>query len=268
MILLVLSQLAIGSSVAAVFVKPALPLLLVALATGATALIAGSLHLGQPLKAWRSFLGWRKSWFSREVIALGGFVGLIALAVITNWLPIATSFGVVFAASAALVGVITVACSAMIYVKTRRDFWNGSHSFPKFFGTALLLGVAVTMTVFSFAKPGSSGIIVASVIGLTVVTLAKLGFERRIFSHVVDVETAAQTPLNKTARLLAGELNGVVRARVALGIVGGVVIPLIMLGQIATTAASLSVVAAVLCVAGELIERYLFFTAVGTSVTE
>ena len=100
-ILLTLSQLAIGSSVAAVFVKPALPLLLIALVVGAVALVAGSLHLGQPLKAWRSFLGWRKSWFSREVIALGGFVALIALAVMTNLLPITKSVGLAFAALAA-----------------------------------------------------------------------------------------------------------------------------------------------------------------------
>jgi len=55
--LLALSQLAVGASVAAVFVQPALPLLLIALAAGLVALGAGSLHVGQPLKAWRSFLG-------------------------------------------------------------------------------------------------------------------------------------------------------------------------------------------------------------------
>jgi DMSO reductase anchor subunit len=227
------------------------------------ALIAGSLHLGQPLKAWRSFLGWRKSWFSREVIALGGFVGLITLAVITKWLPIATSFGVVFAALAALVGVITVACSAMIYVKTRRDFWDASRSFPKFFGTTLLLGAAVTMAVRSFTKP-DGGVLVASAIALVVATLVKLGIERRIFAHLVDEEAVGQTPLNKTARLLANELNGFVRARIALGAIGGVVVPLIMLVQIESEVTLLAIVSSVLCVAGEFLERYLFFTAVVT----
>ena len=46
----------------------------------------GALHLGQPLKAWRSFLGWRKSWFSREVIVFGAFGGSTALLVaLAEW---------------------------------------------------------------------------------------------------------------------------------------------------------------------------------------
>ena len=262
-VLLTLSQLAIGSSVAAVFVKPALPLLLVALATGATALVAGSLHLGQPLKAWRSFLGWRKSWFSREVIALGGFVGLVALAVMAMGMPVPTGLGVAVATLAAFAGLTTVACSAMIYVKTRRDFWSASRSFPKFFGTTLLLGVAVTMAVLSFTKPLGS-VFIASGVSLIAVTLAKLGFERHIFAHLVDEESAAQTPLNKTARLLANELTGLVRVRIACGAIGGVVVPLIMLVQIESEVTLLAIVSAVLCVAGEFLERYLFFTAVVT----
>ncbi|HEX5221010.1 MAG TPA: molybdopterin oxidoreductase, partial [Verrucomicrobiae bacterium] len=147
--------------------------------------------------------------------------------------------------------------------KTRRDFWNASHSFPRFFGTTLLLGIAATLPVLSFTKPGGS-MFISTGIALIAVTVAKLGFERRIFAHLVDEESAAQTPLNKTARLLAGELNGFVRARVALGVVGGVVMPLIMLAQVHSAVSLLVIVSAVLCVVGEFLERYLFFTAVVT----
>jgi len=262
-ILLTLSQLAVGTSVAAVLVKPALPLLLVALVVGAVALVAGSLHLGQPLKAWRSFLGWRKSWFSREVIALGGFVLIVALAVVAMWTPAIEPLENVLAPLAALIGSATVTCSAMIYVKTRRDFWSASRSFPKFFGTTVLLGAATMMATLAIARPGGAAFIVS---GLTLVaaTLAKLSFERRIFHHLVDEETVAQTPLNKTARLLAGELNGLVRARIALSVVGGVLLPLMMLSQIVSMTPVLAVVAVSLCAIGELIERYLFFAAVVT----
>ena len=34
-------------------------------------LLCSVLHLGQPLKAWRIFLGFRHSWLSREAVALG-----------------------------------------------------------------------------------------------------------------------------------------------------------------------------------------------------
>ncbi|MEI6537518.1 MAG: DmsC/YnfH family molybdoenzyme membrane anchor subunit, partial [Verrucomicrobiaceae bacterium] len=73
--------------------------------TAAVAGIAASvLHLGQPLKAWRCFLGWRKSWLSREILAFGFFAPL-AFASALNWL--ATS--VVTAA-----GVLSVFCSIMV----------------------------------------------------------------------------------------------------------------------------------------------------------
>jgi len=151
----------------------------------------------------------------------------------------------------------------MIYVKTRRDFWSASQSFPKFFGTTLLLGGATTMAVLSLTKPGS-GALLAATITLIVATLIKLAAERRIFNYLVDEETAAQTPLNKTARLLAGQLNGFVRGRIALGVIGGLTLPLLMLSQSTAMASSFAIATAVLCVFGEFVERYLFFTAVVT----
>ncbi len=261
--LLTLSQFAIGASVAAVFVKPALPLLILALVVGLVALVAGSLHLGQPLKAWRSFLGWRKSWFSREVIALSAFVFFIMLAVGAMWSPAGQPCERFLAPCAALAGLLTVTCSAMIYVQTRREFWNAARSFTKFFGTTLLLGSAATFATLGFTDT-SPGAIVASAVTLVVATIGKLGFERRIFLHLVDDGTPGPTPLNKTARLLAGELNGIVRARIALGLCGGVLLPLVAMSQVTTSLPALAVTALALSVVGELIERYLFFTAVVT----
>lgn len=263
-VLLVLSQLGVGASVASVFVQPALPLLLVGLIAGVVAMAAGSLHLGQPLKAWRSFLGWRKSWFSREVIALSGFVFLVALTAATMWSPRTEPLEKFLAPLTALSGLATVLCSAMIYVKTRRDFWSASRCFAKFFGTTVLLGAATTMVLLALTGAGGTAFIGSSVT-LIIAILAKLAFERRIFIHLIDEEASAQTPLNKTARLLGGELNGLVRARIALAVVGGVVLPLTMaMGQAASTTALLAAIAAGLCVVGEVIERYLFFTAVVT----
>jgi DMSO reductase anchor subunit len=265
-ILLVLSQLATGASVAALFVQPAPPLLLGSLVAGFVAMIAGSLHLGQPLKAWRSFLGWRKSWFSREVIALGAFVFLIALAAGAMWLPAVQPLEMFLAPLAVVAGLITVTCSAMIYVDTRREFWRAGFSFTKFFGTTLLLGVAATFATLLFTSASHSALD-ATGIALVLASVAKLAFERRIFTHLVDEETPGQTPLNKTARLFAGELSGFFRVRVVCGVLGGVVLPAFTLLQLVannSAAVLLAVAALVFCVVGEFIERYLFFTAVVT----
>jgi formate dehydrogenase iron-sulfur subunit len=263
-ILLVLSQFAIGASVAAVFIKPAAPLLWMALSAGLVVLPTGSLHLGQPLKAWRSFLGWRNSWFSREVIALGAFVFLVLLATGAAWFRQAQPFEKFLAPLAAGSGLLTVSCSAMIYVKTRREFWRAGQTFGKFFGTTLLLGTAAALMT-STLKRGDHPLFAAMAALLAVVTIIKLAFEHRTLAYLVDEETPVQTPLNKTARLLAGELNGALRMRIAFAIIGGVLLPVIALAEMAAGSTIQPLLAAAvltLCVAGEFLERYLFFTAV------
>ena len=45
----------------------------------------------------------------------------------------------------AAVGLAGVACSAMIYVDTRRRFWRWSQTFPRFFGTVITVALAIVM---------------------------------------------------------------------------------------------------------------------------
>ena len=77
------------------------------------------------------------------------------------------------------------------------------------------------------------------------------------------------TPLKRSALLLTRELSSVTLARFALGLLGGVLMPLLLLDaaarrrraracvQFAATTGLLFVA----CLAGELLERYLFFAA-------
>jgi formate dehydrogenase iron-sulfur subunit len=114
---------------------------------------------------------------------------------------------------------------------------------------------------------GSKAFLTAAATALAVATLIKLAFENRTLKHLVDAETPVQTPLNKTARLLAGELNSFLRLRIALGIIGGLVLPIISLAELVTGFTLnpfVAVAALALCIAGEFLERYLFFTAVVT----
>ncbi len=251
--MLVLTQLAVGASVAAVFIEGAKLLTMVAAGVGAGALGIASLHLGKPLKAWRAFLGWRKSWFSREVIVFGGYAPLAMTAAASFWFAPLAPFQKLFTLAAAATGLLGVACSAMIYVDTQREFWRASQCFGKFFGTTLLLGAA---TVLAMTNSASLPLIAV----LLITTVVKLGFENRVFQQLVDEDTLALTSLNKTARLMTDELGLAARLRVACGIVGGIVMPLFFVMNHAV--AALAVGALALCVVGELLERYLFFTAV------
>ena len=251
--MLVLTQLAVGVSIAAIFSDAAKLLTMVAAGVSAGALGIASLHLGKPFKAWRAFLGWRKSWFSREVIVFGGYVPLAMTAAASFWFAPLAPFQKPLLLATAATGLLGVVCSAMIYVDTQREFWRASQCFGKFFGTTLLLGAATTLAITNSA----SWPVIATLLGATVV---KLGFENRIFHQLVDEDTLMLTSLNKTARLMTGELGLVARFRVACGLAGGVALPLFLLVNHA--AAGLAAGALALCVVGELLERYLFFTAV------
>lgn len=256
--MLVLSQLSVGGSVAALFIEPARWLALVSAVVGALALVIASLHLGKPLKAWRAFLGWRKSWFSREVIVFAGYMPLAAVHAAAFWFTPLAAFQKAIVVAAAVTGLLGVVCSAMIYVDTRREFWSAAQTFGKFLGTTLLLGAATTFAICFLTSSVSPPVLVALAVFLFVVTVTKLAFEHRIFRHLVDEETLLLTPLNKSARLLEGQLGLVARMRVACAVLGGLLLPPLLL----LNGGGLALTALALCVVGELLERYLFFTAV------
>lgn len=256
--MLVLAQLAVGVSVAAPWLKSANGLPLVAAGTGVVGLNIATLHLGRPLKAWRAFLGWRTSWFSREIIAFGMFIPMAGLSALASWHAEWSAIVFVLKLVTALAGIAAVACSAMIYVDTRREFWNAKQSFGKFFGTTAVLGIAATMVVLAAgdaADPALSGLAFA----LAGIAMLKLSFERSIFRHLTDPQEPKLASLNKTALLMDNELGPATRLRFACGVLGGLVFPLIFL---LNPVWAIPLAALVFCLIGELLERYLFFTAV------
>jgi len=166
-VMLVLTQMAVGLSVTAgaltfcdptgfkMFIGSASLAVCTLLATG---LAASILHLGRPLGAWRAWIGLRTSWMSREIVAFGGFFGLALTLTIVARLPPRWSL---FDASiqqnlliqgtriTAVIGILSIACSAMIYIDTQRPFWAWTQVLPKFFGSVVATGLmgAALLTV-------------------------------------------------------------------------------------------------------------------------
>ncbi|MEX0745187.1 MAG: hypothetical protein WD118_06260, partial [Phycisphaeraceae bacterium] len=99
-------------------------------------------------------------------------------------------------------------------------------------------------------------------------TLLKLAWETRILLALRDAE---QTLLKRSARLLLGPLGRVTFTRTLTGLAGGVALPLLLIQSAAAPAADaaappaflvLLLIAFALTLVGELLERYLFFSAV------
>jgi formate dehydrogenase iron-sulfur subunit len=250
-----------------------------ALGFGLLALASSTLHLGRPLLAYRAVLGLRTSWLSREIVAFGLFAKLAAVYSVILWFfprVEATRWPLVLGGGVVTAGLTGVFCSIMIYNYTRRPFWSGSQTFAKFSLTTVWLGLSAVLTVSVLATGFRHGLSVGDMMetygrslcrALIYVASAKLLYEASLFGHLASKQS---TPLNRSARLMVGELAGWTRCRVACGVFGGVVLPTVLLNHMSAdaanpwtgpTIAAICLLSFALSVAGELLERTLFFTA-------
>ena len=231
-------------------------------------------NLHEFIKWYRAVLGLRHSWLSREIVAFGIFAALAAVYAFVRWyFPQleATVWPLVLGGSVVAAGLAGVFCSMMIYVYTRRPLWSGSRTFVKFSLTTVWLGLSAVLTVSLLAAGLSESLSVPELMadygrwlchGIVYVAAAKLLYEASLFRHLASKQA---TPLNRSARLMVGDLAVWSRCRFAAGVVGGMLLPLVMLNQSATvpgaTIAALGLASFALSLLGETLERTLFFTA-------
>jgi Fe-S-cluster-containing dehydrogenase component/DMSO reductase anchor subunit len=270
-LMLVLSQLAAGTfgleALLAPFDPAATPArCALGLAAAALGLAVANLHLGRPLYAFRAVLGLGTSWMSREIVVLGAFAGAAALLTASAWLPALTAplapLRPALAPFAAGLGLAGVACSIMIYADTRRALWHGARTAPLFLGSTLALGIS--SGVLAGLLAGATSGWLAGLAGLgAVVVAAKLRFEAGWLAPRDAQEAPA---LARSAALLRGPLAPLARLRRVLGLAGGVALPVLLalsllLWPQSPLLPSLAALALAACLAGEWLERHLFFRA-------
>jgi formate dehydrogenase iron-sulfur subunit len=248
------------------------------LATGV--LLAGLaisvLHLGRPLGAWRAFLGLRTSWMSREIVVFGMFAGTSILLVVSSpgpahffpVLPAAWAIhhaGVpvrVLALVTCLWGLLGVYCSAMVYVDTRRAFWSKAMTFPKFFGTTLLLGSGAAACVLAWNDFfGVADLSTLTRVAATVAMLVRTAlfvWEGATF-HAARVDRDHANHLS--AMTIWSLQRGLLRLRMILFLISSIfgLLSITHGGMVGASCGNISLLATV---ASQIMERYLFFTAV------
>lgn len=114
----------------------------IATVLGVAGTLVALLHLGRPWLAFRSVLGWRTSWLSREAIVFGLYLAGAACSLLVCFTPNPQSLATIAACLTAVLGIGAVLCSAMIYVATGRQLWSLGRTFTEFFGTTTLGGLA------------------------------------------------------------------------------------------------------------------------------
>jgi DMSO reductase anchor subunit/ferredoxin len=236
------------------------------------ALGASVFHLGRPSQAWRVFLGLRTSWLSREAIGFGLFALLGSLYGVTAMATLLPRFSQIAQLEraahivqllATVMGLTSVFFSVMVYVATRRANWSATQTGIRFFSTTITLGAASVLTVY-FATGGTLDRIGRGLFELIVVaTLAKLALELSTLMHYREQHFSA---LKRVAILMLGDLATLTAVRFALALLGGVILPLILLTGIAGARIAIaSGVLFALVLTAELLERYAFFRAAPAS---
>lgn len=254
-----------------------------ALVYGLLAMGVSTFHLGRPLYGFRAIIGLKHSWLSREIVAFGLFAFLAVIYALLNFIPAMgyswlnggqlEKLSGAFAWCVVLTGLVGVGCSVMVYAFTGREFWNGTDTSIRFLLTTALLGIVAAWMTFMLTSLVFDSVAARKIVTehgsllcqmLMTVTIIKLLFEAAIFRHLRSRQT---TPLKRSAMLMVGELSHITLMRFCCGFLGGLFMPAFLLQEKQTTEESLFLIVVVLlmfvaCVAGELLERALFFGAV------
>jgi len=264
---------------------------LIALALASAGLLASTLHLGHPERAWRAVSQWRTSWLSRE--------GVVSLVTYLPALAFAAAWGlggprgvatVVLGLLAALCAMLTVVCQAMIYasLKPVRQ-WHNRFVPPNFLLLALFSGSACLAATTTFWEV-RSGRIVAGVamVFCVVAAVAKIAYWRAIDGAppVATIESATglgtigpvrelEAPHTEENYLLREMGYAIARKHghrlrgIALAV--GFVLPaiLLILGMALGNPGALMLFpfAAVAALLGVYVERWLFFAQATHTVT-
>ena len=263
--MLILTQLSVGVSVVDIMARWIAPewslalqssLTIIAVILGLVGLSSSIFHLGSPLGAWRVFLGLKTSWLSREIVLFGMWMpALLVYAGLTIASPsnlIPPEWILLCGATVVVLGIISVFCSIMVYVDTKRAFWTLGKTTYKFVGT-LLLGGATTLLLSSLAfheqTPASLwAIFVVSSLWKTLSETASLLYAKQ--------ETWSMS--KKSALIQLHSLRTTLLARWSMMALSVIAILLTIYSPL------FAVIAILAMIIGEFLERQIFFQAVVT----
>ncbi|MEE2525733.1 DmsC/YnfH family molybdoenzyme membrane anchor subunit [Hyphobacterium sp. HN65] len=142
-------------------------------------LLSSTFHLGHPERAWRAMSQWKTSWLSREgLIAVLTFIptGLFA----AGWVFLGRNDGalLMLGAAGALMSLMTVYCTAMIYASLKAiPAWSNVWTPPAYLVLSLATGaVLVTFISAVFGLDTVQPMIVTALIALAAALAIKLAY--------------------------------------------------------------------------------------------
>jgi DMSO reductase anchor subunit len=243
-------------------------------------LLASTLHLGRPERAWRALGQWSSSWLSREGIAsLVTYLPMLAVAGLAHFGHAGWPVRVA-GALLALGAVVTLVCTANIYrsLKTVRA-WRAPQVLPLYLAFALLSGgLWLWAWLLAFAPGHTIGLafplalLALGVIAAVIKTDYWRGIDRLpavTAGHAIGLEHLGRvrsfegpvTEESYLTREMAFVLARKHAARLRKGAVTlFAILPVIGIAvALPHRAAWIAPIVAIVCIAGLFVERWLFF---------
>lgn len=248
-------------------------------------LVASVFHLARPERAWRAFSQWRTSWLSREgLAALAVYAAALPLGATLLWLPIDHPAVRSLAAVTAVLALLTIVCTAMIYASLKPvPQWRQPTVVPAYLLLGLATGTLLLAPCFQLAGTDhpllrwmALGMLLTgwgtkelhwhaarsprrSLSAAKATGLGNFGAVRLLDPPHTQSNYLLHEMEYRVARKHADKLRYIIRA-VAFGLPILLVLSLaVLVGPPSILRAAIAVLAAVAALLGTLVERWLFF---------
>lgn len=238
-------------------------------------LLSSTLHLANPKNAWRSLNRFRTSWLSREAVFALLFYPIVIVYLAGIWFQGAEISVPVRAAAVmtALIAMVTLFCTSMIYasLKTIRQ-WNSALTPINYLVLGLMSGSLLLLAIQAFSSVTVAGVLSTWSFGLivlgAVVKLIYLFWIGKPEGSTIQTATGftqASVRLLDQGHTSNGFLNNEFGYSVEanrLLVLRGLMLLLafvLPLGLILMGSKWLVAIAAISCISGLLVERWLFF---------
>ncbi len=272
----VLTQMSVGGFIAIFFGEllhqlgftlpaPTLWMVLAVLAPAAIGLPLSALHLGRPALAWMAMKNWRRSWLSREALALGLYAGGVTLLAAIYALDLSKTIKLLVEIPTAALGIYGIYAQSMIYRIPARPAWNRKSTTLRFFGTGYLGFILVAMILAFSAESRSLLALMAPTLMLGMAQMYLI-YEEMFFYRYLDEDNPLYYQLSRTKRLLEEHFGKLKKVRLLTLAVFAIALPMLSIIFAAAKMESIAAMILLFCLLGalisELIGRYLFFRTV------
>ncbi len=165
-------------------------------------LLSSTFHLGHPERAWRAFSQWRSSWLSREgVAAVATYPVALLFALVWSGLFAAPSLIAPLGVLTAVMCVITVICTGMIYASLKTiPQWHHALTVPVYLVFALATGASLLALCATFYGRFQVFQVVLAVLALAAAAALKFFYWRSIDGAKPQFSIGQATGLGENVR--------------------------------------------------------------------